>query len=150
MVIAGHVGLSRDRSWPRLLTRNSYRLPVSSSSQCSLRKREGAGSARKDPFQIQDQGRLPGDDLRAVTPSATLRRPCAWLLLEFLAFLRIWWAVSPAFSYIRFACRLHGLVCLGMEALAFPEYRTLVSYTVAQEVVLPGEGWKALLPVERS
>lgn len=47
MVIAGHVGLSRDRSWAELLTRNSHRLPVSPSSQCSLRKREGAGSARK-------------------------------------------------------------------------------------------------------
>lgn len=40
MVIAGHVGLSRDRSWPRLLTRSSCRLPVSAASVLSGSRRE--------------------------------------------------------------------------------------------------------------
>lgn len=42
MVIAGHVRLSRDRSWPRLLTRNSYCLPVSATVACVL-----SGSGRE-------------------------------------------------------------------------------------------------------
>lgn len=98
MVIAGHVGLSRDRSWPRLLTRNSYRLPVSATAACVLSGRGREQGALKVHFRCRPW--LSGCDLRAVTHSATLRRPCAWLLLEFLMFVRTWRAVYPTFSYI--------------------------------------------------
>lgn len=131
MVIAGHMGPSRDRSWPRLLTRNSYRLPVSATAASVL-----SGSGREQGEHLRSisdlgPGRLSGCDLRAVTHSAALRRPCAWLLLEFLTRVRTWLALYPALSYMHFACRLHGLLCLFTEALAFPEHRTFGPHSVA-------------------
>lgn len=105
MVIAGHMGPSRDRSWPRLLTRNSYRLPVSATAAVFSQE---AGRSRECISDL-GPGRLSRYDLRAVTHSATLRRPCAWLLVEFLTLVRTWPALYPALSYMHFVCRLHGL-----------------------------------------
>lgn len=64
VAIAGHVRLSRDRSWPRLLTGNSYCLPVSAASVLSGSRREQGVHLRS----ISDLG--PGQALWVCDPRA--------------------------------------------------------------------------------